>query len=123
MKRIKRMHTAEISVQCSKVERTVDKRLHILVERYIGLQEIPCDADGLYAGLIMPPEQHWILWICSWAAAGTASYATVRGMHDFAISTFTVCLTSLNNYWRKPRYYHKVYFAIITTSKSCTLIR
>jgi hypothetical protein len=77
--------------------------LAIFVEKFCGLKEPDVDADGLYNGLIMPPEQHWILWGCSVFAIGTATYALIREMYDSAFISYCIAFTSLN-YWRRPMY-------------------
>ena len=70
------------------------------LERW-GLKDVPPDSDGLFGGLLLPPDQHWFLWRLSWLALVSAVYATARGLWDLCWTSWLVLGTSLL-YWSKP---------------------
>ena len=69
------------------------------------------DKDGLYNGLVLPPNQYWFLWKISWFSLGSASFAIYRGYYDLALVPLGVWLTSIN-YWRYPDYSWRRYLDI-----------
>lgn len=66
-----------------------------------GIHEPNCDADGLYDGLVIPPEAHWPVFWFSFIIIGTAGWGVYHQLYDFAVIVLSVWVTSVN-YWRHP---------------------
>ena len=68
-----------------------------------GLDETPADDDGLYNGLVLPPDQSRFLWRLSWLSLASGVYGITQGHYDLVVVPIGVWLTSIN-YWRTPDY-------------------
>ena len=61
------------------------------------------DDDGLYSGLVLPPDQSEFLWNLSWLSLASGIYGITRGHYNLVGVPIGVWITSIN-YWRAPDY-------------------
>ena len=80
--------------------------------------EIKAD-DGLYSGLVLPPDQSGFLWNLSWLSLASGVYGITQGHYNLVVVPIGVWITSIN-YWRSPDYswrrYMDIYFVHISLS-------
>lgn len=67
------------------------------------LTETLADDDGLYSGLVLPPDQSTFLWNLSWLSLFSGIYGIYQGHYDLVVVPIGVWITSIN-YWRSPDY-------------------
>ena len=70
---------------------------------WLGWPEPTPDADGLYAGLLHPPEQNRVVQAMSWWAVGTGILGISHGKVAMG-SGILIGSVIAANYWRKPTF-------------------
>ena len=66
-------------------------------------KETQADDDGLYSGLVLPPEQSGFIWNLSWLSLASGYYGMTQGHYNLVAVPIGVWITSIN-YWRSPDY-------------------
>ena len=84
-----------------------------------GFHETNADSDGLYNGLVLPPDQSRYLFELSFLSLASGIYCMEKGHWDLVAVPMGVWLTSIN-YWYKPDYSWRRYVDISYVHLSLT---